>query len=174
VLAGSDVPLEGLTRIYQPDSLNSLAPQVIKMRVEKLLIKEQPIAFRAPKLRKRVLELADTSFDTSAFLDELVQRDLPLFVIQQPNSDAPSARAFGDVTALPVYIDVIAAHWAAADLKLAPQEYAPAPADPRPLIKHLVNGKLGLALGAFRDRETPVYAVLPPDIIGSAATRLRL
>jgi hypothetical protein len=170
VLAGSDVPLDGLTRVYEPHSLNALAPQVIKTRVEKLIIKEQPIAFRAPKLRARMLEQPDAG----VFLDELLSRDLPLFVMRKPDTEALDVRAFGDVRALPVYIDVISLHWAAADQKLAPGSFAPAPADIKPLLKHVMGGELGLAIGAFKDRGTPIYAVLPADMLASTAQRLRL
>jgi hypothetical protein len=171
VLAGASVPLEGLTRVYQPDSLVSIASQVIKMRAEKLLIKDQPIAFRAPKLRQRILDLAGAPVD-AAFIAELVARDLPLFLLATPGNEGLSVKAFGDVSAVPAYVDVIGAHWAAAANGLVPGGYSPSPADPRPLLKHLAQEKLGLAIGTFRDRESPVHVVIPPDLLESAAKRL--
>ena len=116
-------------------------------------IKDQPIAFRAPKLRQRILDLSSAPLEAS-FIDELVARDLPLFLLRKPGSDALETRAFGNVNALPAYVDVIGLHWAAADLKLAPGSYAPGPADPRPLLEHIAQGGLGLAIGTFRDRAT--------------------
>jgi hypothetical protein len=170
VLAGADVPLEGLTRVYAPASLLGLAPQVIKMRVEKLLINDKPIVFRAPKLRARVLELAGAPAD-AAFLAELVVRDLPLFLLKKPGTDELTTRSFGEVTALLAYVDVIGLHWAAADMKLGPGDYVPDPADPRPLLEHVAANKLGLAIGTFLDRDTPIFVVLTPEMVDSAAKR---
>lgn len=168
VLAGTDVPLDGLPRVHAPDSLTSLPPQVLKMRVEKLEISDRPIAFRAPQLRERIL----AEPEPAALVTELLARDLPLFLLRKPDSEALDARAFGDVRALPVYADVICMHWAAADLQLTREQYAPGPADIRPLLKHAASEQLGLAIGTYRDRETPIYAVLSPAEVERAAKRL--
>jgi len=167
VLAGQDVPLDGLPEAFAPDSLQSLPPQVLKMRVEKLEIADKPIAFRAPKLRERMLDAS--SPPGAPFIIELIKRDLPMFVLRKPDSEELDVRGFNGVRALPVYIDVVAMHWAAEDLKLTREQYLPGPADPRPLIKHALSGGLGLAIGTYRDRQTPVYAVIPPEILEVAA-----
>jgi hypothetical protein len=168
VLAGAAIPVEGLPRSIAPRSLVPLPPQVLKMRVEKLEITDKPFAFRSPRLREEILAPPQ---DLTAFVHELLARDLPLFVLRKPDSEAIDVRNFGETRALPVYADVICMHWAAADLGLARDAYVPGPADLRRLLEHAGKDGIGLAIGTYRDRESPEYCVLPAELVARVAGR---
>jgi len=175
VLAGTPIPLDGLPELYKPGALAALPPQVVTRRVEKLEITDRPVAFRSPRLRQLMLDLetsSDQEEQMSSLLEELIARDLPLFLLRSPTSEELETRTFGGERALPVYADVICLHWAAADGNLAKDAYVPGPADPAPLIKHAASGNLGLAIGAYKDRQTPFYTVLPAALLSKLAARL--
>jgi hypothetical protein len=175
VLAGTGIPLDGLPELYEFGALAVLPPEVVERRVEKLDITDRPVAFRSPRLRQRMLELeasSDQEGGMTTLLQELIARDLPLFLLRSPTSEELEVRAFGGERTLPVYADVICLHWAAADKNLAKEAYVPGPADPKPLIKHAASGDLGLAIGAYKDRQTPFYAVIPAALVSKLAARL--
>lgn len=167
-LAGAPIPIDGLPSASAPGSLITLAPQVITMRAEKLEITDRPVAFRAPRLRDRIL----AEPDPAALLEELLARDLPFFALRKPDQEDLDLMTLGDVRALPIYADVICMHWAAADLKLGREAYVPEPADMRPVLRLAAADGLGIAIGTYRDREHPIYALLPPDLVANAARRV--
>jgi len=175
VLAGTDIPLEGLPTQYKPDALLEIPAEVLVRRLGKLEIKDKPIAFRAPKLRQRILDLrANASQEPlmAAFLEELLARNLPLFVSRNASSEGLETRDFGGNAVLPTYADVICVHWAAADLEIQPGDYVPRLVDPAALIKDAAGGKLGIAVGAYENRETPIYAVMPAALVERIASKL--
>jgi hypothetical protein len=174
VLAGTDIPSEGLEQMYKPDVLLQVPAEVLVRRLGKLEIKDKPIAFRSPRLRQRLLDLRGQTDETrmAALLDELLTRDLPLFLSRNPTSESLEVRVFDGTNVLTAYADVIAVHWAAADLKLAQGSYMAALVDPMSLIKQAATGKLGIAIGAYENRETPLYAVIPAPLVEKLATRL--
>lgn len=175
VLAGTDIPLEGLSQQYKPDSLLEVPAEVLVRRLGKLEITDRPIAFRSPRLRQRILDLRASSDQEplmSAFLEELLTRGLPLFVSRSPTSEGFEVRDVGGASVLPTYADVICVHWAAADQKLEQGSYVPRLVDPGALIKEAANGKLGIAVGAYENRETPIFAVMPAALVERIASKL--
>jgi hypothetical protein len=174
VLAGTDIPLEGLEELYKPDALLAVPAEVLGRRLGKLEIKDKPLAFRSPRLRQRLIDLKGHSDETrmAALLDELLTRDLPLFLSRLPDSDTLEVRVFDGVNVLTAYADVISLHWAAADLKLAQGSYVAALVDPVSLIKQAATGKFGIAIGGYENRETPLYAVIPAPLVDKLATGL--
>lgn len=175
VLAGTDIPLEGLSQLYKPDSLLEVPAEVLVRRLGKLEIADRPIAFRSPRLRQRMLDLRSNSDQEplmAALLEELLARDLPLFAARNPNREGLETRDFGGVNVLPAYADVICVHWAAADRKMEQGSYVAALVDPSALIKLAATGKLGIAIGAYENRETPIYAVIPASVVEMIASKL--
>jgi hypothetical protein len=175
VLAGTEIPLEGLSQLYKPNVLLEVPAEVLVRRLGKLEISDKPVAFRSPRLRQRMLDLRanlDQEAVMTALLDELLTRDLPLFLSRTPNSEGLEVRDVGGVKVLAAYADVICVHWDAADQKLEQGAYVPALVDPAILIREAAAGKLGIAIGAYENRETPIYAVLPAPLVERIATRL--
>jgi hypothetical protein len=175
VLAGTETPLEGLSQLYKPSVLLEVPAEVLARRLGKLEISDKPIAFRSPRLRQRMIELRaslDQEAVVTALLDELLARDLPLFLSRTPDTESLDVRDFDGVKVLAAYADVICVHWAAADQKLEQGAYVPALVDPAILIREAAIGKLGIAIGAYENRETPIFAVLPAALVEQIATRL--
>jgi hypothetical protein len=175
VLAGTDIPLEGLAQPYKPHSLLEVPAEVLVRRLSKLEITDRPIAFRSPWLRQRILDLRASSDQEplmAAFLEELLTRGLPLFVSRSPTSEGLEVRDLGGASVVSTYADVICVHWAAADQKLEQGSYVPRLVDPAALIKEAANGKLGIAVGAYENRETPIHAVVPAAIVEQIASKL--
>ena len=95
-------------------------------------------------------------------------RGLPAFVLADPARAGLPTRTFGDVRAVAVYTDVTAAQWAAADMQLAGA--SPAPVDITRILARLASGKLGLAIGLYKDRQTPMYVIAPPATVEQLAS----
>ena len=80
-------------------------------------------------------------------------------------------RTFNRERTIPIYADATAVQWAAVDLGKPRDAYEPAPMDLRPLLGHAAKRGLGIAIGLYRDRKTPMYAVVPGSVVAGIAQR---
>ena len=173
VLAGP--PLELPARTYEPRELLALDGKTVATRAKELSLNDRPIALRSPRLRARMIELQERSDEggMKQLIEELLMRGLPLFLHRDPNSNNLELRKFGEVGALPAYADAISLHWAAQDIGRPADSYIPGAVDVADLLNVAASGKLGLAIGTYRDRKTPIYAVVPPQLVAALAEQLR-
>ena len=73
---------------------------------------------------------------------------------------------------MPMFADLRCLEWAAEDLGKGPGSFQVATIHPRNLMVMAAGGKLGVAICTYRDRKTPVYAILPGSLVESVARAL--
>jgi hypothetical protein len=82
-------------------------------------------------------------------------------------------RTYGDAgSALPIFSDPVCLEWAAADMGKAKGSYTVGAIAPRNLVAMAADGKVGIAVCAYRDRKMPVYAILNASIVADIANAL--
>jgi hypothetical protein len=131
---------------------------------------EPIVTYRSPHLLQSMLDAQARGNATAVILTELLERRLPVFVMRMP--DGLELRSFNGEGALPIYADATAVQWAAVDLGKPRDSYEPAPVVVEGAIMQAAKGKLGLAIGLYRDRKTPMYAVVPATVIAALASHL--
>lgn len=124
----------------------------------------------ARRLRRIILDIESRQADMGAVLEELLSRRAPLFLMRNVADGVVDVRSYGAAgPALPVYCDLVGLEWAADDLGKANGSYDIGALLTRELITSVASDKLGLAICTFRDRKTPVYAVLPASMVAIVA-----
>jgi hypothetical protein len=129
--------------------------------------------WRAPRLRAAILELQRRNGAADAMdvvVRELLQREAPLYVMRAPNGEIRTPTFDASGRAVPVYADLACMHSATEDLQLADIEAVAVPA--RVLFGMAIERGLGMAVCTYRDRKTPVYAILPNTLIARVAGEL--
>jgi|GEM_PF-2022255 len=156
------------------DELRRLEQQERTALMERLGAVEAtpPIVIRSPRLRKIILDLKDGAGGDgmAPLLAELRARNVPLLFMQ--HDGGVKVRNYGaSGRALTVFADQRCLEWAAQDLGEEPGSFMIAGALPRNLIAMAAGDQLSLAIGTFRDRKTPVYAILPVSTVQEMANQ---
>jgi hypothetical protein len=120
---------------------------------------ETPFSYRSPRLLREI----DSGVDPNAIVNELAARDQPVFVMSDPSKPGSlEIRKFGDHRAIAVYANATAIQWAAMDVAKPRESYEPEPANLAKLIAIADKDGLGIAIGLYRNRQTPLYMIVPP------------
>jgi hypothetical protein len=132
-----------------------------------------PFVLRAPRLRRIILDELGEGLEP--LIKELQSRTAPLFAHMTPSAGNETGsvqmRSLGERgNALPFFSDLACAHWAAEDMKKTSGSFTVGSMPARDLIRIAAQGKVGLAVCVYRDRKTPIYALIPADIVARLAT----
>jgi hypothetical protein len=131
---------------------------------------EPVITYRSPRLLQVMLDAQARGNATAVIVTELLQRDVPPFVMRFKSG--LELRNFGGDRTLPIYADATAVQWAAIDLGKPRESYEPAPVDLRGVLAQCAKTDVGIAVGLYRDRATPMYAVVPAAVVASLVAHL--
>jgi hypothetical protein len=134
-------------------------------------VKESFATFRSPRLYG-LLGRPDAE---AAIIAEVVGRPLLAFLIADPSApERLRIRRFGEVAAVPVYPDMTSIQWAATDMAMAADDWQPRGIEVRRLLPALASRDLALAIGMYRDRQTPIYVIAPPEDVKRLVAELGL
>lgn len=174
LLTGNEIPLEGLPERFKPGELRSLPADAFAARVRELQIDEHAVALRSPRLRQLMIDL-DTKSDPQAMqllITQLLTRGLPVFLMRGKDREGIAVRTFGQENALPAYADLFALDWAADDMGKGRGSYLPGAVDFGSLLVNAAKSNVGVAVCTYRDRKTPMYAIIPAALVGELAKNL--
>lgn len=124
---------------------------------------------RAPRLDRLMLAVVDGGDgQRPALYEELLQREIPLLVIVDPETQAAALRRWpGGKEGMAVYASRGALLASAADLGLAPGSFAIAEMPPPKLFTWAASQGWMLALNVFRKRDEPLYVPLAPGVVAA-------
>lgn len=106
-------------------------------------------------------------------LHELLSRPLPVFIMTAPSSTTLEVRKFGEQRALAIYSDATAVQWAALDTNKPKGSFEPTPVRFVTALVQAARGGVGLAVGLYRDRKTPMYAVVDAPVVAGLVKELQ-
>lgn len=161
------------------DKLRRLEEQERAALAERLEAVEKPPqrVFRASRLRRMILDLEERekrgdTVDRKRFFTEVFARSEPLFFMVNPHDGGLEVHNYGAPgRALPVFSDMRCLEWAARDWGKAPGFFRISSTDSQGFFDIAMSNQIGLAICTFRNRKTPVYAILPCSLIQTMAKR---
>ena len=140
--------------------LRAIDEHAFATTLREITVTEPVIIFRSPRLRAIIA--AKPSAEELA--RELAARREPMFAMLEADGKfAP--RLMDGERVLPIYGDKIAADWGARDQGSATIGTMPFHAAAQLAAEHA----LGLGVGVYRDRKTPIYAILPASFVAKLA-----
>jgi hypothetical protein len=130
--------------------------------LREITITEPVVIFRSPRLRA----IIDAKPSAEELARELVARREPMFAMREDDG-VFHPRLMDGERVLPIYGDKIAAEWGATDQSAPSATIGTIPFHVAAQLaaKH----ELGLGIGVYRDRKTPVYAILPASVVATLA-----
>jgi hypothetical protein len=131
------------------------------------------VTLRTTRLHQVILDLERRKAGMDALLSELLSQRTPLFFMKNAHDGSVELHGYGAAgNAMPLFCDRRCLDWAAEDLGRAPGSFEIATASPLQLIVTAAGEGTGMALCTFRDRKTPVYAILPGPLVMTIAKSL--
>ena len=125
------------------------------------------ITYRSPRLNRLVLG-SPNEVPVDVVARELLSRLEPVFLMRDPTSPSVEMRNMGGEPALPVYSDITAMQWAAADLQKS--RCVPGAVEFRTLLRLAASQRSAIAVGSYRDRKTPMYVVMRAAQVAALAS----
>ncbi|HEX4453910.1 MAG TPA: hypothetical protein VH143_23765 [Kofleriaceae bacterium] len=132
--------------------------------LREITVTEPVVIFRSPRLRA----IIDANPRAEELARELVARREPMFAMREGDGDGMfQPRLMDGERVLPIYGDKLAAEWGAHDHGVPSATIGTIPFHVAAQLatKH----ELGLGIGVYRDRKTPVYALLPASFVATLA-----
>lgn len=169
VVAGHPLPPQIATAPDTEGELARLESKALIESVDRVTGTEPVIAYRSPRLLQVMLDAQARGDATGRIMGEMLARELPVFSMRMQSG--LELRNFNGERAIPIYADATAVQWAAVDLGKPRDSYEPAPMDLRALLGHAAKSGLGIAIGLYRDRKMPMYAVVPASAVAGIAQR---
>lgn len=127
---------------------------------------------RSPKLT-RILESVGTAEDKLAQMAELageiLSREAPVVYLQEPDGGVQLRSSGPMERGIYVYPDITTARWAAEDLGRAPGTFTLAAAPGKAIFEVAAKDGIGVAVGAYRDRKTPIHALFTKELVRAVA-----
>jgi hypothetical protein len=153
--------------------LRRLQEQELAGLVERVGLPEgkAQILVRAPRLRKLILDHeADVGKGGMAvILSELLSRNNSLLFMSGTRGSMEVATYGAAGNALPMFSDLRSLQWAAMDLGRKPGSFEIAAIHARELVAMAGEREMSIAICVYRDRKTPLYAILPGPLVKAAA-----
>ena len=187
-LAGEQYPGDGLADSYALDIngekdraeaaghdglLRRLQEQELAGLVERVGSPEgkPQIMLRAPRLRKLILDHeADVGKGGMAvILNELLSCNTSLLFMSKTRGSMEVATYGAAGNALAMFSDLRCLQWAAMDLGRKPGSFEIAAIHARELVDMAGEREMSIAICVYRDRKTPLYAILPGPLVKAAA-----
>jgi hypothetical protein len=140
--------------------LRALDDAAFATTLREITVTDPVIVFRSPRLRT----IIDAKPSAEALARELAARREPMFVVREADGLFVPQLMDGE-RVFPIYGDKFAADWAARDQGSASATIGTMPfhAAAQLATKH----ELGLGVGVYRDRKTPVSAILPASFVAT-------
>lgn len=148
---------------------------------------EPQIISRAPRIRQLILE-ANGQNDTTpgkmrygtatrggleGIINELLTRNAAFLFMQDRRHSGIEVRTYGPAgRALPVFADLRCLRWAAEDLGKKDGSFDIGAVHPLKLIAMAADDDLGIAICTYRDRQMPMYAIVPDSVVKTIANVL--
>jgi hypothetical protein len=141
-------------------ALRAIDDHAFATTLREITITDPVIIFRSPRLRA----IVEAKPSAEELVRELAARREPMFAMREADGTfAP--RLMDGERVFPIYGDKLAADWAARDQGAATIGTLPFHAAAQLAAKH----ELGLGVGVYRDRKTPVYAIVPASFVAKLA-----
>lgn len=166
VIAG--LPFAGLAARPDADrALCAIDDAAFAARLAALAAVEPEIVYRSPRLREIAI-----AGDHESLFGALLRRTAPVFTMRNLPAKSPEIRRMGGEGVVPIYVDVTAVQWAAADLGKPDGSYELGPLAFTSALRAAASDQLGLGVGLYRDRKTPMYVVMPAALVAAMAREL--
>jgi hypothetical protein len=143
--------------VQQPfGALRAIDDGAFATTLREITITEPVVIFRSPRLRA----IIDAKPSAEELARELAARREPMFAMRDGDGVFQPQLMDGE-RVLPIYGDTLAAEWAAHGQPSTTIGTMPFHVAAQLATKH----ELGLGVGVYRDRKTPVYAILPASFV---------
>jgi hypothetical protein len=167
IFAGHEYPDELAPLRYAVGELCGMDDAAFSEQLASISSSEPVISYRSPRLGQLMIDGSSNTTVSDVIVREVVTRELPVFAMRDASTSALGLRTMSGQTVIPVYADVTAMQWAAVDLGKPDGSVVPGALEPSTLIRMAAKSSHGIAVGLYRDRKTPMYAVLHATLVAA-------